>query len=319
MHTVNQLYLKSLIKHARRQGIDDALFSAEIFKERIPLELQGKIWEVIRQKAGPLLGFDFGNQLEPMDLGVFGPLLMSAATLGDALEFLQAFYPVIGEGGIIRVEKNCDTCSIIYIQRYEVAREVRTEAVIANLISTAKSLSSEHFQIKTINFNFLPAPVVIERFKTFAQCEVYTSQTYSQVQIPIESLEGPLEHANPDIVNSLLPTIRQQLSELHSVSPFQSAGHFIYQYPELSRTQLASKMKISERSLSRYLSQSGSTFAEIRRQARQCHAEQCLTSGYSVEKIAERLAYSDASAFIKGFKKWTGLTPLQYRRKMQSL
>ena len=35
----------------------------------------------------------------------------------------------------------------------------------------------------------------------------------------------------------------------------------------------------------------------------------------SVSQIAERLGYSEPSAFHRAFKRWTGITPAQYQQK----
>jgi len=42
---------------------------------------------------------------------------------------------------------------------------------------------------------------------------------------------------------------------------------------------------------------------------------QLLNSSANISQISEKLGYRDPDQFIKQFKKYTGTTPLQYRKK----
>jgi AraC-like DNA-binding protein len=39
-----------------------------------------------------------------------------------------------------------------------------------------------------------------------------------------------------------------------------------------------------------------------------------LDGGAPVERVAERVGFSDSSAFTRAFKAWTGVAPGRYRR-----
>jgi AraC-like DNA-binding protein len=39
---------------------------------------------------------------------------------------------------------------------------------------------------------------------------------------------------------------------------------------------------------------------------------------HTIDDIAERLGFSDTSSFFHAFKRWTGVTPVQYRRQLRS-
>ena len=50
-------------------------------------------------------------------------------------------------------------------------------------------------------------------------------------------------------------------------------------------------------------------------EVRKERAEQHLSEGYSVREVARLLGFADASAFHRAFKRWSGATPQEFRRR----
>ena len=83
--------------------------------------------------------------------------------------------------------------------------------------------------------------------------------------------------------------------------------------PELN--EVATQLAIHPQTLRRRLSSEGTNFKEIKNQLRRDTALHFLgKQGLSIEEIAYRAGFSEASAFIRAFKGWTGLTPYTYRK-----
>lgn len=77
---------------------------------------------------------------------------------------------------------------------------------------------------------------------------------------------------------------------------------------------LAGELGVSPRTLIRRLRALGTTYQEVRDQSRRDLAEWYLRqSDLAVERIAERLGYADTSNFSRTFRRWTGITPRDYR------
>jgi AraC-like DNA-binding protein len=77
---------------------------------------------------------------------------------------------------------------------------------------------------------------------------------------------------------------------------------------------VASRVGVSGPTLRRKLAAEGTSFREVREQLLRDQAVASLVRGdESVEELARRLGFSEASAFHRAFKRWTGSSPGAYR------
>jgi AraC-like DNA-binding protein len=102
--------------------------------------------------------------------------------------------------------------------------------------------------------------------------------------------------------NSLVEQVRAQVLETLKDGP-------------LAAVDLAARMGVTRRTLTRRLQKEGTSFTEllddVRRQAALHYLDK---SEHSVEDIAFLLGFSESSAFVRAFKRWQGMAPTSYRR-----
>jgi AraC-like DNA-binding protein len=81
-----------------------------------------------------------------------------------------------------------------------------------------------------------------------------------------------------------------------------------------SMDEVARRLGTSQRSLHRRLSEEGTTFNDLLDQVRREFAEQYLARPrLAVAEVAYLVGFTDPSAFFKAFRRWTGVTPSEYR------
>ncbi len=84
----------------------------------------------------------------------------------------------------------------------------------------------------------------------------------------------------------------------------------------LTPDRAAVALGISTRTLARRLAEEGATFSELAQLVRFETAQRFLRTDKSLAEIATALGYSDATAFIRAFKHFTGKTPARWRREL---
>jgi len=81
---------------------------------------------------------------------------------------------------------------------------------------------------------------------------------------------------------------------------------------------LAEQMELHPQALRRQLKREGTSFHVIKAQVRRDIAIHHLGRGeLSIEEIAYKAGYTEAGAFIRAFKAWTGFTPLNFRKGLE--
>jgi AraC-like DNA-binding protein len=84
-------------------------------------------------------------------------------------------------------------------------------------------------------------------------------------------------------------------------------GHF-------SVSDIARLLYMHERTMHRYLEKEGTTFRRELESIRYELARQLLSNNKkSLSTIANALGYTEASTFIRSFRRWSGTTPAQWR------
>lgn len=143
-------------------------------------------------------------------------------------------------------------------------------------------------------------------------------QASNGVAFPARWLHEPLETSDPPLLAVLERQAERLLAERGGKSRFvgeirRRVLEVLHEAPP-TLDELASQLAMSPRTLQRRLSAQGTSLSAIVDEIRAALARQLVHAGdQPLGEVAWRLGYSEMSAFLRAFKRWTGTTPTRFR------
>lgn len=161
-----------------------------------------------------------------------------------------------------------------------------------------------------------PARAACERqFKV----PVHVRQPRNALVFPSRMLDMPLPGAMPGLHEQAQSAIAQQLPASATDGLVGAIEHALMASPAMlgqGIERMAERFKLHPRTLQRRLRDEGQVFADI--QAR-CRFQLAVTAlkgdATDIETLSERLGFADRHSFTRAFKRWTGLTPSEFRQR----
>lgn len=314
--TVTLRYSQALLQAADRLGLPATELALD--RERIPLSTQDALWQhLCAHSEDPLIGIRLGLSLQVGHLDIAGLLLMSCETCGEALEALIDYLPIIGEGGDATLMQEADAVHLRYRPQYATCRAQRAEAVLAGIVHLGRWSTGGHFGIRALHLAH-PALDDPQRYPGLLGCPVQFECADYRLCLEPQTLRSPLIQANAPLRDQLRALADQHLANLGEYSLSVQVSQAIRQAPCASREEIAAQLALSARHMNRRLAEDGVSFRSLREHELRRLAENALSRGSKILAIAQDLGFSDESAFAKAFRRWTGLSPAQFRDRSSS-
>ncbi len=148
------------------------------------------------------------------------------------------------------------------------------------------------------------------------------NQRQNLITFPADFLKKKLLSSDSQALEAVKSRMENQLKKLrHHLSQSNLLVEHLQDWLESSpgffpsTEQIAQRLNTTPRTLHRRLKQEGSTYSDLIDFVKREKAQEYLRdSKLSVIEIAQLLSYSDSSNFARAFKKWTGLSPIEYRK-----
>lgn len=319
--TVTLRFSQAVVRAAERAGVvlpDETLAQLNGVGplDRVPMSALDTVWETIgRTCDDPLIGLRLGLEIEVGHLDSAGLMLMSCETLGDAVETLVEYFPIIAEGSHFDLTPAHGGLHLRYVPGYTAALELRTEAVLGCVVRLARWISGERFEPREVRLRHGPRDAASRYASLLGVPASFDCADYS-VPLRDDDLTIALIQANPAMREQLRRVADDMLAGLAAQSMSAQVGALVREHPQWTKDRVAQELFISGRHLNRRLADEGSSFKVLRDATRYQLAEQQLRSRRTLPVIAESLGFADESAFAKAFRRWAGESPARFRDRM---
>jgi len=315
-HSVTARYTQAIVEAAQRQGVDlpAPLREALAQHARIPMAQQDALWALFAGATGdPLAALRLGTDLQAGHLDIVGLLLLSCDTLGDGLEVLSEYAPIIGDNARFEVAREGDSVTLRYLPDYTVCREQRVEAALGCVLNLARWMTNGRYTPRAVLFSHA-ARADSKAYETLLGCEARFDQPCDGVVMDAGMLDCGLIQAGTQLHAHLRALADEMLASLQQGSVSARVQQLIRQHPRWGKERIGEQLGMSGRHLNRKLAEEGISFKSLRETLLDDMAVQALRNGQGVAAVSERLGFSDENAFTRAFRRWRGQTPAQFAR-----
>ncbi|NIB42211.1 AraC family transcriptional regulator [Pseudomaricurvus alkylphenolicus] len=273
----------------------------------------------------PAFGFKAGRRISMADHGILGYAYLSCKTARDSLETYFRFQQLLGnedsaqesmslQGEFVTITSTVARYTDPKVQQYY------TEYLLGEWCSIIESNLNRKANFIHVRMN-CAQPSYNSVIESSVGCSVEYDCAHNEYLLPASLLGLPLEFSDAEVAALSRQQCETALNALRNKGGMaERVCRYLVENPgeTLTPETVASGLKTSYRSLRRRLQEEGTTFRELYTRVRmQLAADYLLQSALSVEQVADEIGYADRSSFQSTFKKWSGLTPTQYRQKHQ--
>jgi AraC-like DNA-binding protein len=264
-------------------------------------------------------GLLLGQNAGPAALGLPGFLLMSSTSVGSALEDMVRHFELHDRGGRLTLQRS-GGASLIGFAVVEPGVDEPgqlQDLAMAMAFNIMRSLCGE---------GWIPTEVLLPRrrptemapWKNFFRAPVRFGADRCALVFP----SSWLGHPGPAANKLLHAYLEKQASELRAQQPdvgfvgeVRRLVHGTIAQGRRSAARLATILGMNTRTLNRRLLAEGTTFRAVRDDVLHGMERQLLgATSMKLADVAHLLGYSEASAFIRAFTRWSGHTPQLWRR-----
>jgi AraC-like DNA-binding protein len=301
----------------RAAGLDPRQFEDE--NSVVPHDAVGRLYalSVARTRCFHF-GLLVGQQATIRSLGISGLLMLHSTTVGDALRSLVAHFSTQNRSAIVALGVRGDIAIFsyaVYQPNSESTDQIADVAIACVTNALRALLGSEWNPVEVL----LPrkSPVDAASFRRHFRAPVRFNQEMAAIVLSARDLERPISNADP-VVRALL---QQRVLKLKG----NGRSELVDEVRRLLRRQLmrercsaqevARMLAMHRRTLNRRLNGSGKTYRAISDEVHFEMARQLLQdTQIPLCQISAALGFSEASAFTRAFRRWSGCAPSAWRK-----
>lgn len=330
--TVRMSYVRTLLDHLDSHGVDPRTVFDDAEPEamrqlgdghRVPMPTWDRwLRRAVDHFEDEALPLKLGMSVKPRHLGLLGFLVMSCGSLGEAIAVLERYEQLLDNMNEAVCVVGQDWARLQWRPLSSLAPPHVIHMALANWVHHGRFLT-ERLDLACEGHFTCAAPRAGTALDIYRQTfgEVSFEQPVNQLVLPVAFLKLPVVRRDPGVHELLRQQAEAELMELAAHN-----GPWLHRIEGLlerelgggqtvSLEALAQALSLAPRTLQSRLNERGVTFRELLDRVRRRLAERHLREAeLSLVEVASLLGFADQSSFQHAFKRWTGLSPGEYRR-----
>jgi AraC-like DNA-binding protein len=267
----------------------------------------------------PGLALHLGMSAPPHTLNIAGEVLLHCSTIRLALAEIDRYLPLILPLARFHLEEVADRAHLIFdgsfpdpgIDRFA------NEVTLAFVVRIGRHFVSRAEPPIVLRFRHAE-PAYAQTYQELFGCPIEFEANRNEVVFARTLLDEEQPFRDENLCRLLKTRADDLLNEGRAkVLLHERVKLLLRRETNLSEVDLSSvarRVGMNERGLRRRLSAEGSSLSGLRDEVRREIALESLSdSALEIKQIADRVGFSDVSAFHRAFRRWTGSTPTRYR------
>jgi AraC-like DNA-binding protein len=288
----------------------------------IPCSVFARILEeAARITRDHCFGLHFGERFNPKNIGPLAYVVLNSPTIAVADQQVTRYVKLYNQAGNASCMVEGERAYLQYVLcdlEIESPRQ-QNEYGMAIRLNAIRMMMGSQWAPLEVQFAHAAPDEISEHQRIFGAPVLFGYKTNNFV-IESELLTCQVPAADPRLYRIMKRYLEEILREMpENPGVLASVRRVIAESmrdgdPSLRR--VAKKMAVSPRTLQRQIKEHGMEFKNLVDDTRRHFALSYLKDRRNtLTEIAFLLGYSEASAFTRAFKRWTGVTPLVYRRQ----
>ncbi len=288
---------------------------------RTPSAAQIAFWQSAEAVSkNPHIGLHLGEHLPLYRGQVLEYLFLSSSTFGEGLKRVLAYQRLISDMLQAQLVITDDECYLTNMLNDGAYRHT-TECIMVAVLRFFRFVSESQFQPLMIYFTHTEGANA-EEYERVYGCPVVLGAEEIRVYFKPEVLNTRIWQAEPELLRFHEQLAHEKLQELARFDLVTEVRRAIGESLESGNTSLetvAKRLSVAPRRLRSQLAEAGSSFNQVLADYRCRLAKRLLAhTSESIEQIVYLTGFSEPSTFYRAFKRWTNLTPIEYRKKKQA-
>jgi AraC-like DNA-binding protein len=288
----------------------------------VDLERVYDVWEAFFEHVkdpGLAIEITRSGRRPPNDILLFA--VMTSPTFGDSLDTAVRFLRMRATSfQWERVNEEDGSAWLVQHRPGEdrIGRRLAIEAMQAEFVAISRGFSGMDWTPTEVQFEHPPLGPS-KAHQEFFRCPVKFGVERNAVGMESRLLRRPMPKGDPALsayFQQQLEGVLQKRGEAEPEELTEAVRRLVMRdardVPSLE--EAAKQLSVSGRTLRRRLEAAGTSYQELVDEVRAAIAKRHLAlRGLAVGEVAYLVGFSEPSAFHRAFKRWTGMTPQQFR------